>query len=417
MDYFNYKAGVLHAENVALPQIIAQVGTPFYCYSSATLAHHVQVLRDALAGVNPMICFAVKANSNRAVLATLAEAGCGADVVSGGEAKLAMSAHIAASNIIFSGVGKTRDEMREALEARIFQFNVESEPELLALHEVASSMGVRAPIAIRINPDVDAQTHAKISTGKKENKFGVDIDVAPELYAKAATLSGISIQGVSMHIGSQLTSLAPFRDAYVRAKELVLALRAAGHRITTIDIGGGLGVPYRDGDIPPPPSEYGAMVSEIWRGMDAQMIIEPGRLIAGNAGIMVSRVLYIKRAAKTYVIVDAGMNDLLRPALYDAHHHIVPVQQNTGDTMLVDVVGPVCESSDVFAKDMALPMLREGDAVAFRTAGAYGASMASTYNSRLLVPEVLVKSDAFSVVRARPSYEDLLSRDTLASWQ
>jgi len=417
MDHFLYQQQTLHAEGVPVTRIAQAVGTPFYCYSSATLTHHVQVLRDALHAVNPMICFAVKANSNRAVLATLAEAGCGGDVVSEGEARLALSAHMPANKIIFSGVGKTREEMRYALEAGIFQFNVESEPELLALHEVASSMGVRAPIAIRVNPDVDAETHAKISTGKKENKFGVDIDAAPELYAKAAALSGISIQGVSMHIGSQLTSLSPFRQAYLRGKELVLALRAAGQTISTVDIGGGLGVPYRDGDIPPPPSDYGALVAEIWRGIDAQMIIEPGRLIAGNAGILVSKIIYVKEAARTYVIIDAGMNDLMRPALYDAHHHVIPVQQHHGHTVLADIVGPVCESSDVFAQNFPLQAPKADDLLAFRTAGAYGASMANGYNSRLLVPEVLVKGEAFSIIRPRPTYDDLLARDSLADWQ
>jgi diaminopimelate decarboxylase len=417
MDHFTYTQQQLHAENVPIQHIAKAVGTPFYCYSSATLTHHVQVLRESLHAVNPMICFAVKANSNRAVLATLAEAGCGGDVVSEGEARLALSAHMPREKIIFSGVGKTREEMRYALDAGIFQFNVESAPELLALNEVAQSMGITAAIAIRINPDVDAETHAKISTGKKENKFGVDIDIAPELYRTAAQLPGIRIQGISMHIGSQLTSLAPFRAAYMRARELVLALRAEGHTISTVDIGGGLGVPYRDGDIPPPPADYGALVSEIWRGIDAQIIIEPGRLIAGNAGILVSQILYVKESARTYVIIDAGMNDLMRPALYDAHHHVIPVMQHAGATVMADIVGPVCESSDIFAQHFPLNAPKAGDLIAFRTAGAYGASMANTYNSRLLIPEVLVKGEKFAVVRKRPSYDDLLARDTLAEWQ
>jgi diaminopimelate decarboxylase len=319
--------------------------------------------------------------------------------------------------IIFSGVGKTRDEMRYALDAGIFQFNIESEPELMALNEVALSAGKKAAIAIRVNPDVDAGTHAKISTGKKENKFGVAIELAPELYAKAAKLPGITVQGVSTHIGSQLTTLAPFRQAYLRCRDLVQQLRGDGINISTVDLGGGLGVPYRDGDVPPPPAEYGALIAEIWAGFDAQIILEPGRLIAGNSGVLVSSILYVKHAAHNYVILDAGMNDLMRPALYDAHHHLVPLQQKSGDVMLADIVGPVCESSDVFARNFALTAPMPGDMLAFRTAGAYGASMSNDYNSRLLIPEVLVQDGQFAVVRARPSYDDLLARDQLAPWQ
>jgi diaminopimelate decarboxylase len=416
MDHFAYKNGHLHAENVAIGTIAAAVGSPFYCYSQATLEHHVKVLQQALSASKPMVCFAVKANPNKAVLRVLADAGCGADVVSEGEARLAIAAGMKPEHMVFSGVGKTRDEMAYALDAGIFQFNVESAPELVALNEVAASKQMHARIAMRINPDVDAGTHAKISTGKAENKFGVAMETAPALYAQARTLPHIQVQGVSMHIGSQLTSLAPFREAYVRAKLLVQALRANGHQITTIDIGGGLGVPYNTADIPPPPAEYGALVHDVWGDMDARIIIEPGRLIAGNAGVLISRVLHVKQAARNYIILDAGMNDLMRPALYDAAHHMVSVEARDS-TMTADIVGPVCESSDVFAKEVAVPQLTEGDLVALRTAGAYGASMSGTYNSRLLIPEVLVKGDQFAVIRKRGCYEDLLARDDFANWQ
>lgn len=422
MDHFTYINGALHAESVSLHAIAEAVGTPFYCYSSATLAHHVAVLREGLSAFNPRICFAVKACPNLAVLRTLCEAGTGADVVSEGELRAAMLAGIAPSQIVFSGVGKTRSEMRYALSQHIFQFNVESEPELYALNEEALALGVRARIAIRVNPDVDAQTHAKISTGKKENKFGVAIASAPALYAKAAQLAGIEVQGVSMHIGSQLTSLAPFEAAYTHARTLVETLRASGIPIRTLDIGGGLGVPYFEGAVPPPPAEYGAMVSRVLSGLDVELMIEPGRLIAGNAGIMVSRVIYEKHELRRrYIILDAAMNDLMRPALYDAFHAIVPVvepvAEHAGALSPADIVGPVCETGDTFAKDRLMPALSEGDLVAFRTAGAYGASMSGTYNLRPLIAEVLVKGDQFSVVRKRQSYDELLARDSFAAWQ
>ena len=415
MDHFTYQHGTLHAENVALADIAAQVGTPFYCYSSATLKRHVSVFRAALAPLKPLICFAVKANSNLAVLKLLAREGVGADVVSEGEARRAIAAGIEPYNIVFSGVGKTADEMRYALETGIFQFNVESDRELLTLNDIAVSMNKRASIALRVNPDVDAATHAKISTGKKENKFGIDIDVAPALYALAASLPGISVHGVSVHIGSQLTTLEPFRAAYLRVRALVEQLRASGIPIHTIDLGGGLGVPYDD-ETPPLPDAYGAMVCEVFAGFPGQYIFEPGRLIAGNAGLLISTVLYLKRASKTYAIIDAGMNDLMRPALYDAVHGVMPVAEPTAETQTLDVVGPVCESSDVFVKDVTMPATKEGDLVAFRTAGAYGASMANTYNSRLLIPEVLVEGDIFAVVRPRPTYDDMLKLDVIPEW-
>lgn len=415
MDHFTYKHGTLHAENVSLTDIASQVGTPFYCYSRATLRRHVAVFREALAPLRPLICFAVKANSNLAILRVLGHEGVGADVVSEGEARRAIAAGIAPHNIVFSGVGKTAAEMRYALDAGIFQFNVESDRELLTLNDVAVSMKKKAAIALRVNPDVDAATHAKISTGKKENKFGIDIDVAPALYKLASSLPGISVQGISVHIGSQLTTLAPFRAAYERVRSLVTQLRKDGIAIHTIDLGGGLGVPYDD-EAPPLPTEYGAMVCDVFAGFEGQYIFEPGRLIAGNAGVLVSTIVYVKRATKTYVILDAGMNDLMRPALYDAVHGLMPVQEHPGDAVNADIVGPVCESSDLFAKDVSVAAPKEGALVAFRTAGAYGASMANTYNSRLLVPEVLVDGDTFAVVRPRPTYEDLLKLDSIPSW-
>lgn len=418
MDHFTYQKGELHAESVSLSRIAEAVGTPFYCYSSATLAHHVNVLRDSLSAFNPLICFAVKANSNLAVLRTLRDAGTGADVVSEGEIRAALTAGMAPSSIIFSGVGKTRSEMRFALSQGIFQFNVESEPELHALNEEAIAAGTKARIAIRVNPDVDADTHAKISTGKKENKFGVAIERAPALYAHAATLPGIDVQGVSMHIGSQLTSLAPFEAAYTHARTLVEALRASGIPIRTLDIGGGLGVPYHEGTLPPSPADYGAMVARVLGGLDVELIVEPGRLIAGNAGVLVTRVIYVKREGeRDYVIVDAAMNDLMRPALYDAYHTIVPARESQSPTIPVDIVGPVCETGDTFATQRAMPEASEGDLMVFRTAGAYGASMSGTYNLRPLIAEVLVKGEAFSVIRRRQSYEELLARDSFASWQ
>lgn len=416
MDYFTYRGGNLHAEDVAIDAIAAQVGTPFYVYSRATLQRHASVFTDALASVKPLVCFAVKACSNIAVLRTLGQAGLGADVVSEGELRRALAAGIDPQKIVFSGVGKTPAEMRVALQQRILQFNVESDRELLMLNDIAKEMKVYAPIALRVNPDVDADTHAKISTGKKENKFGIDIEIAPSVFKLAESLPNIMVQGVSVHIGSQLTTLAPFRAAYQRVRELVDTLRAQGIPLKTIDLGGGLGVPYRGNDAPPLPVEYGAMVGEVFAGYDAQFIVEPGRLIAGNAGILVSKVLYVKRAERTYVIIDAGMNDLMRPALYDALHDIVPVKESNAAKAAADIVGPVCESSDVFARDALVSLPKEGDLVALRTAGAYGASMSNSYNSRPLIPEVLVHGDQFAIIRPRPTYEDMLSAESIPDW-
>lgn len=416
MDHFTYRNATLHAEDTALEAIARDVGTPFYCYSAATLRRHAQIFTKALEAVNPLICFAVKASSNIAVLRLLAQEGLGADVVSEGELRRALAAGIPASKIVFSGVGKTKEEMRFALQQKILQFNVESDRELLTLNDVAKEMGTYASIALRVNPDVDADTHAKISTGKKENKFGIDIDIAPAIFKLAESLPHIMVKGVSVHIGSQLTSLAPFRAAYLRVKQLVAELKDMGIPLATIDLGGGLGVPYAEGEAPPLPMEYGALVQEIFGDSTAQIIVEPGRLIAGNSGVLVSEVLYVKRTSRTYAIVDAGMNDLMRPALYDALHSVVPVREADATAKPVDVVGPVCESSDVFAKDLLMPPVNEGDLIAFRTAGAYGASMSNSYNSRRMVPEVLVDGERYAVIRRRPTYDEMLQDEAIPDW-
>ena len=417
MDHFTYKENRLHAEDVALSRIAQAVGTPFYCYSQATFLRHAEVFTSALSSLNALVCFAVKANSNIAVLRLLGQAGLGADVVSEGELRRALAAGISPAKIVFSGVGKTREEMAFALQTGIHQFNVESDRELLLLNEVSGSLRTKAPIALRVNPDVDAETHAKISTGKAENKFGIAIDAAPAVYALAQSLPHINVRGVSVHIGSQLTSLAPFRAAYVRVLALVADLKAIGIALQSIDLGGGLGVPYHsENSAPPLPLDYGTMVTELFKDFDGELIFEPGRLIAANAGILVSKVLYVKHAARTYVIIDAGMNDLMRPALYDAVHEILPVTRSTAKPSAVNVVGPVCESSDVFANDARLPLPCEGDLVALRSAGAYGASMANSYNSRLLIPEVMVEGARFSVIRARPSYDEMIAAEQLPDW-
>jgi diaminopimelate decarboxylase len=420
MHHFEYREGELWAEDVRVADIAAEVGTPFYCYSTATLVRHYRVFAEAFEGQKALVCFAVKANSNQAVLRTLAREGAGADVVSEGELRRALEAGIPGERIVFSGVGKTRDEMALALDAAIHQFNVESEPELLALSEVAVAKGVDAPIAIRVNPDVDARTHEKISTGKKENKFGIPWSRAREIYAQAASLPGIRIVGVDVHIGSQLTDLEPFREAFARVVGLVETLRADGHDIRRLDLGGGLGIPYESAtEAPPSPAHYAELVRELTASIDCEIVLEPGRLIAGNAGILVSSVIYVKEGeSRRFVILDAAMNDLLRPSLYDAYHEIIPVRAPADGTTLeaVDVVGPVCETGDVFAKARKLPPLAEGDEVAILSAGAYGAVMASTYNSRPLVPEVLVNGDGFAVIRPRPDIKALIAQDALPPW-
>lgn len=420
MHHFSYTDGVLHAEDVSLARIADEVGTPFYCYSTATLERHYEVLARAFAGQNHLICFAVKANSNQAVLATMARLGAGMDVVSEGELRRARAAGVPADKIIFAGVGKTRAEMAFALDEGILGFNVESEPELLALSEVAQALGKLAHIAIRVNPDVDAKTHAKISTGKAENKFGVPYDEARALYAEAAKLPGIKVSGIHMHIGSQITDLQPFRDAFRLLRELALALKADGHRLEHLDIGGGLGVPYRGAnDVPPHPDEYALVVREALGDLGLKIVMEPGRMIVGNAGVLVTRVTFVKEGAdKTFTIVDAAMNDLIRPTLYEAYHDIWPVIEKTAELAPVqqDVVGPVCETGDFLAEDRPLPPFQPGDLMAVMTAGAYGAVMSSTYNTRPLVPEVLVKGDSYAVVRPRPTFEELIGADRLPPW-
>ncbi|MGF1553683.1 MAG: diaminopimelate decarboxylase [Paracoccaceae bacterium] len=420
MDHFHYRDGRLHAEDVALDAVAEAVGTPVYVYSTATLTRHYRVFEEALAGLDHLIAYAMKANGNLAVVATLARLGAGADVVSGGELLRALRAGVPAERIVFSGVGKTDDEMRLALGAGIAQFNVESEPELERLSAVARDAGTTARIAFRVNPDVDAETHAKITTGRREDKFGIAIERAPELYARAGGMHGIEVVGVDVHIGSQLTALNPFEAAFARVAELTRQLRGEGHAIRRLDLGGGLGIPYAaTNDAPPLPFDYGALIRRTVGDLGCQVVIEPGRLIAGNAGVLLSRVVYRKPGAvRDFLILDAAMNDLMRPALYDAHHDIVPVVEPARGVELadVDVVGPVCETTDTFARARALPPLGRGDLVAFRSAGAYGAVMASEYNARPLVPEVLVSGEAFAIVRARPTFDEMLARDSVPDW-
>ena len=420
MRHFAYRDGQLFAEDVPVAKMAEAVGTPFYCYSTATLERHFDVFAQSLEGLDALVCFAVKSNSNQAVISTLARRGAGADVVSLGELKRALAAGVPPERIVFSGVGKTREEMAAGLQAGIYQFNVESEPELDALSEVASGLGLTANIAFRVNPDVDAKTHAKISTGKAENKFGVPWDRAREIYARAAALPGIRVVGVDVHIGSQLTDLMPFEEAFARVGKLIQMLREDGHAIERADLGGGLGIPYyEDSEAPPLPIAYGAMVNRITHNWGVRLILEPGRLIVGNAGILVTRVIYVKQATKkTFVVVDAAMNDLIRPSLYDAHHDIAPVAEPQALTprITATLVGPVCETGDTFATDREMPAVKEGDLVVLHSAGAYGAVMASTYNTRLLVPEVLVKGGEFAVVRPRPTYDDLIGLDRLPPW-
>ncbi len=420
MDHFIYRNGVLHAEGVPLTEIAASVGTPFYVYSTATLQRHYQVFDEALAGMDHLICYAMKANSNMAVLRIMADMGAGMDVVSGGEYARAIAAGVPGERIVFSGVGKTREEMAAALNGGIRQFNVESEPELRALNEVALSLGKVAPIAVRVNPDVDAKTHAKIATGKSENKFGIPISKARAVYAEAAAMQGIEVVGIDVHIGSQLTDLEPYEAAFTKVAELTEALRADGHNIRRLDLGGGLGIPYtRSNEAPPLPMEYGDVIRRTVGDLGCEIEIEPGRLIAGNAGLLVTQVIYRKEGeGRDFLIVDAAMNDLIRPAMYEAHHDIVPVIEPAAgvEPKPVDIVGPVCETGDTFAKQRHLPHLDAGDLVAFRSAGAYGAVMASEYNTRPLIPEVLVQDDQFAVVRARPTYEEMINRDTIPDW-
>jgi len=420
MDHFLYRDGELFAEDVPVKEIAAQVGTPFYCYSTATLERHFRLFDEALEGTDHLVCYAMKAASNQAIIKTLAALGAGMDVVSGGEYARAKAAGVPGDKIVFSGVGKTEDEIELALTGGIRQFNVESEPEMAAISAVASRLGVEAPITIRVNPDVDAKTHAKIATGKSENKFGIPISRAKEVYALAASLPGLKVIGIDVHIGSQLTQLEPFEDAYKKVAELTEQLRAEGHDIKRLDLGGGLGIPYeRSNSAPPLPVEYGAMVKRVLGSLKCEIEIEPGRLIAGNAGIMVCKVIYVKSGEdREFLIVDGAMNDLIRPAMYEAHHDIVPViEASPGhEPAQYDIVGPVCESGDTFAKGRNMVQLNDGDLIAFRSAGAYGAVMSSEYNTRPLIPEVLVKDDQFAVIRRRPSYEEMINRDSIPEW-
>ncbi len=420
MHHFSYRAGVLHAEDVSLDRLAAEASTPFYCYSTATLTRHYKVFAGAFADVPALICYAMKANSNQAVIATLAKLGAGADVVSGGELARALAAGVAPERIMFSGVGKTERELAAAVDADILCVNVESEPELELLSAVAVGKGRRAAVSLRVNPDIDAKTHAKIATGRSENKFGIPISRAREVYAYAAKLPGVRVKGVDMHIGSQITDLKPFDDAFVLLSDFVRMLRADGHEIEHIDLGGGLGIPYRHDNYPPPdPAAYAEVVKRATRALDCKLIFEPGRLIVGNAGIMLTRVIYVKRAeTKTFVIVDAAMNDLIRPTLYDAHHDIVPVREPgpRASRIVADVVGPVCESGDFLALDREMAAPAPGDLLAVMTAGAYGAVQAGTYNTRPLIPEVMVNGNRFAVVRPRIEVAELISRDCIPDW-
>ncbi len=421
MRHFAYRGGMLHAEDVNLDAIANEIGTPFYCYSTATLERHYRVMAEAFKGSEHQICYAMKANSNQAVIKTMGDLGAGMDVVSEGELRRALAAGVPGRKIVFSGVGKTAREMAFGLKEGVSCFNVESEPELELLSQVAQRTGQRATISIRVNPDVDARTHAKISTGKAGDKFGISFTRASEVYARAAALPGLDVAGIDMHIGSQITALEPFEQAFKLMAELATRLKSEGHNIRHLDLGGGLGIPYRGtNDVPPHPDEYAAMVRRTLGHLGLKYVLEPGRMIVGNAGILVSRVIYVKEAGdNSFIIQDAGMNDLIRPTLYDAYHDIIPVKQpeNNAAMMTADVVGPVCESGDYLAKDRHLPKPEQGDLLATMTAGAYGAVQAGTYNTRPLIAEVLVKGDKWSLVRPRQTYEELLALDQPATWQ
>jgi len=420
MHHFVYENGVLHAESVPLTRIADRVGTPFYCYSTATLERHMRVFMDAFAGTNALVAYSLKANANLSIVRTLAKCGAGADIVSEGELRRALAAGVSGDKIVFSGVGKMEREMAAALEAGIYQFNVESEPELELLSRTAVHLNRRAPVALRVNPDVDAGTHEKIATGRSEDKFGIPWERAHEVFAFARRLPGIDVKGIDVHIGSQITDLKPFEAAFSRAAGLVKSLRAEGHDIARLDLGGGLGIPYEPAaEAPPLPDEYAALIRRVTEGLEVQLIFEPGRLIVGNAGILVARVLYVKQGrTRRFLVIDAAMNDLLRPALYNAHHDIVPVRRPSEDAIIspFDVVGPVCETGDTFARQRDLPPLAAGDLVAIMSAGAYGAAQASEYNSRPLAAEVLVRGQAMAVIRRRRSYDEMMAADQIAPW-
>jgi diaminopimelate decarboxylase len=417
VHHFQHRDATLFAEGVDLNHLADVVGTPFYVYSSATLRRHVRVVKEAFEGIPTLVAYAMKANSNQAVLTLMAREGCGADVVSGGELKRALAAGFKSEMIVFSGVAKTIAEMREGLRAGIKCFNVESEPELERLSMIAADMGLAARVSVRVNPDVDARTHAKISTGKAENKFGIPYARAREVYARIAELPNVEAVGVDMHIGSQITDLEPFGNAFGLMAELVTTLQADGHPIEHVDVGGGLGIPYSlDEEAPPHPEAYAAVVRDKVGQLGCSLVIEPGRLLVGNAGILVTKVEYVKEGGTNFVIVDAAMNDLIRPTLYEAHHDIQPVNHSNLAPITADIVGPVCETGDYLAKARTMPGVKEGDLLAVMSAGAYGAVMASTYNSRALIPEVLVDGDRFHVIRARKSLDELIELDSVPDW-
>ena len=420
MDHFSYKDDFLHAEDVSIKEIAKHLGTPFYVYSTATLRRHFDLFESALNGLDHLICYAVKASSNQAILRTLAKFGAGMDVVSGGEYKRARDAGVEGNRIVFSGVGKTISEIKMALSEGVRQFNVESEEELFVLSRLANSMDRLAPITLRVNPDVDAKTHEKIATGKAENKFGIPISRAREVYALAASLPGIKVVGIDLHIGSQLTQLLPFEEAYKKIADLTNILRSDGHEIMRLDLGGGLGIPYGSKDgTPPTPKEYGQMIKRVLGHLNCEIEIEPGRLLVGNAGLLVSEVIYVKKGHdREFLILDAAMNDLLRPALYEAYHDIVPIVKSRLEhkDAVYDIVGPVCETGDTFAKSREMNKCKPGDLLAFRSAGAYGAAMASEYNTRPLVPEVLTNNGDYVVIRDRPSLEEIIARDKIPDW-
>jgi diaminopimelate decarboxylase len=420
MDYFLYRNGSLYAEDVAVADIAAAVGTPFYVYSTATLLRHFKLFDDALADMDHLICYAMKAASNQAIIKTLAQAGAGMDVVSGGEYARAKAAGVSTDRIVFSGVGKTVDEITTALKGGIRQFNVESEPEMAVLNRVAGEMGVIAPITVRVNPDVDAKTHAKIATGMSGNKFGIPISRARKVYETAGAMPHLDVIGIDVHIGSQLTDLAPFELAYQKVAELTEQLRFDGHDIRRLDLGGGLGIPYvQSNEAPPLPADYGKLIERTVGHLGCEIEIEPGRLIAGNAGLMVTEIIYVKSGEdRDFIILDGAMNDLIRPAMYEAYHEIIPVIEPVAgaEQALFDVVGPVCETGDTFAKERMMPLVNAGDLIAFRSAGAYGAVMSSEYNTRPLIPEVLVNGDQYAVIRARPTFDEMINRDTIPTW-
>ena len=420
MDHFSYKDDFLHAEDVSIKEIAKHLGTPFYVYSTATLRRHFDLFESALNGLDHLICYAVKASSNQAILRTLAKFGAGMDVVSAGEYKRARDAGVEGNRIVFSGIGKTSAEMKMALSEGVRQFNVESEEELFVLSRLANSMDRLAPITLRVNPDVDAKTHEKIATGKAENKFGIPISRAREVYALAASLPGIKVVGIDLHIGSQLTQLLPFEEAYKKIADLTNILRSDGHEIMRLDLGGGLGIPYGSKDgTPPTPKEYGQMIKRVLGHLNCEIEIEPGRLLVGNAGLLVSEVIYVKKGHdREFLILDAAMNDLLRPALYDAYHDIIPIVKSRlkQKNAVYDIVGPVCETGDTFAKSREMNKCKPGDLLAFRSAGAYGAAMASEYNTRPLVPEVLTNNGDYAVIRGRPSLEEIIARDKIPDW-